>query len=65
MSLQVDLHFIVNGPDSQTNFGTQLLKLIMKADESNRAKLAKGFPNAVETVREWKATGVIPDLERD
>jgi len=65
MSIQFDLDQIVNGADKQTNFTTQLLKLILKADGLNRVKLALAFPNAVSTVALWQETGQIPDLPTD
>ena len=65
MSTKIDLHFIVNGPDKQTNFTTQLIKLIFKADVTNKAKLAQGFPNAVRTVDYYMNTGEILDLDQD
>lgn len=65
MTIKYDLDRIVNGNDNQTNFTTQLLKLIFKADLMNKAKLARGFPNAVRTVEHYKDTGEILDLEQD
>ena len=65
MSLQFDLHEIVEGSDRQTNFTTQLLKLIFKADSRNRELLRKGFPNAVLTVEQYQKTGIIKDLKSD
>ena len=65
MSIKVDLHFIVNGPNNQNNFTTQLLKLIFKADLNNQVKLARGFPNAVHAVKHWQDTGEILDLAQD
>ncbi len=65
MSLQYDLHEIVEGSDRQTNFTTLLLKLIFKADSYNRELLRKGFPNAVLTVEEYQRTGIIKDLKSD
>lgn len=65
MSLRFDLHEIVEGNDKQTNFSTMLLKLIFKADAHNLELLRKGSPNAVLTVKEYKNTGIITDLEYD
>lgn len=65
MSLQYDLHEIVDGTDKQTNFSTLLLKLIFKADTHNKELLRKGFPNAVLTVEQYKETGIIKDLGYD
>jgi len=65
MSISFDLRQIVEGSDKQTNFTTMLLKLIFKADLSNLEKLRKGFPNAVQTIEHYKATGDILNLESD
>ena len=65
MSLQYDLLDLVNGSGKQTNFTTQLLSLIMKADGHNKELLRKGFPNAVITVEEWQKTGIVKDLKYD
>ena len=65
MSIRIDLDRIVNGSDKQTNFTTRLLKLIFTADLVNKAKLARGFPNAVHAVEHYKDTGEILDLEQD
>jgi len=65
MSLKIDMENVVNGPDNATNFGAKLIRLIFKADQSNRAKLAKGFPNAVNMVQEYKHNGTIIDLPYD
>ena len=65
MSLQYDLHEIVDGSDRQTNFSTLLLKLIFKADNHNKERLCKGFPNAVETVEVYQKTSIIKDLKYD
>lgn len=62
MSIVFDLHDLVKGSGKQTNFTTQLLKLILKADESNREKLRKGFPTAVKTVEHYQLTGEIVDF---
>jgi len=59
MSLQYDLHEIVEGSDRQTNFGTMLLKLIFKADRSNKELLRLGFPDAVALVEYYQLTGMI------
>ena len=65
MSLQYDLHEIMDGADKQTNFGTLLLKLIFKADSGNIELLRAGFPNAVRTVEYYQATGEILDYPYD
>jgi len=65
MSIKIDLDCIVNGSDNQTNFTTLLLRLIFKANPSNKAKLARGFPNAVHAVDHWHTTGEILDLNQD
>lgn len=65
MSIKIDLNIIVNGSNNQTNFTTQLLKLIFKADMINMAKIARGFPNAVQAVQHYKDTSEILDLPTD
>jgi len=65
MSLMIDMEIMLNGSDNQTNFTTQLLRLIFKADVLNKAKLRKGFPHAVETVVYYQQTGDILDLPQD
>ena len=65
MSIKIDLNRIVKGPDNQTNFTTQLLKLIFKADAHHKELLRQGFPNAVMTVEEYQDSGRILDLEQD
>lgn len=65
MSIKIDLDEIVNGRDSQTNFTTQLLKLIMKADSRHKELLRQGFPNAVMTIEEFQNSGMLLDLEQD
>ena len=65
MSIKIDLNCIVNGRDNQTNFTTQLLKLIMKADGLNRVKLAQTFPNAVAAVVLFQETGELRDFPTD
>ena len=62
MSIVFDLHDLVNGSGKQTNFTTQLLKLIFKADYSNKERLRKGFPTAVKTVEHYQKTGEILDF---
>ena len=65
MSIKIDMEIMLNGRDTQTNFTTQLLHLIFKADNSNKEKLRAGFPNAVRTVEHYQLTGDILDLESD
>ncbi len=65
MSLRIDMDIMLNGRDNQTDFTTQLLHLIFKADNSNTEKLKLGFPNAVKTVQHFRRTGDILDLESD
>lgn len=65
MSIKIDLDIIVNGSDNQTNFTTQLLRLIFKADRANMDKLKLGFPNAVEAISHYRETGDILDLPQD
>ena len=65
MSIKIDLDCIVNGPDNQTNFTSQLLKLIFKADCHHFELLRMGFPNAIKAVEHFQKTGEILDLEND
>ena len=65
MSYKVDLENITVYKNDATNFGTQLLRLVMKADMANLPRLRAAFPNAVRTVLEWRETGEIPDLPYD
>lgn len=64
MSLMFDLTGVL-GDNKATNFSAMLLRLAFKADPENRAKLAKGFPNAVKMVEAYKKGGVILDLDYD
>ena len=65
MGLQFDLHDLVNGSGTQTNFTTQLLKLIFKADRHNKELLRKGFPNAVFTVEQYQQLGIFENVDYD
>lgn len=66
MSLMVDLKFLQEGRQpKQTNFGTKLFELIIKADLHNRTLLKKSFPNAVETFEYWAKTKEYLDKEYD
>ena len=65
MSIKVDMEIWLNGDDHQTNFGTQLVKLIMKADGQNKEKLRLGFPEAVKVVEHYQLTGeIIEEVEQ-
>ncbi|KKN22386.1 hypothetical protein LCGC14_0915780 [marine sediment metagenome] len=65
MSIKIDLQNIVAGTTPATNFTSQLLRLIFKADSRNEGLLHKGFPNAVEAVKHFQETGAILDLKQD
>jgi hypothetical protein len=65
LSYKVDLENITTGSNDATNFGSGLLRLVMKADLFNMALLRRSFPNAVKTVEEWRETEEIPDLPYD
>lgn len=65
MSYQVDLENITIGKNDATNFGSGLLRLVMKADLHNLHLLKQSFPNAVQTVSQWRVTGEIPNLPYD
>ena len=61
MSLKFDMeHGVQHGND---NFHCQLLRLMMKADMGNLARLSKAFPNTATVFRAWKAGQEIPDLD--
>lgn len=65
MSLKNDLDNIVNGKNDATNFSTQLMRIVFKADMSNKAKLYTVYPNLVTTVGRYQDTGEILDLPYD
>jgi len=65
LSYKIDLENITEHGNDHTNFGTEMLRLVMKADLLNMALLRHSFPNAVKTVEEWRETGEIPDLPYD
>ena len=62
MTIRIDMEIMLNGDDHQTNFTTQLLKLIFKADQSNKEKLRLGFPQAVRAVEHYQRTGEIIEI---
>ena len=64
MSIRIDMEIMLNGDDHQTNFGTQLLKLIFKAADSNIEKLRLGFPEAVKAVEHYQITEEIIEVEK-
>jgi len=65
MSLKIDLDNIVNGKNDATNFSTQLMRIVFKADVINKAKLHSAYPNLVRTVQQYQETGEILDLPYD
>lgn len=65
MPLKIDLDNIVNGKNDFTNFSTELMRIVFKADVINKAKLFSVFPNLVRTVQTFMETGDILDLEYD
>ena len=60
MSVEYDIHDLMFGQGKQTNFATMLIKLILKADNSNKEKLRAGFPHEVEVVEKYQRTGEDP-----
>mgnify|MGYP001577744802 CR=1 FL=1 len=62
MTIRIDMEIMLNGSDNQTNFTTQLLKVIFKADSENKEKLRLGFPEAVRAVEHYKKTGEIIEV---
>lgn len=65
MPLNIDLDNIVNGKNDATNFSTQLMRIVFKADIRNKAKLAREYPNLVKMVTTYQTTGEILDLPYD
>ena len=67
MSYKIDMGNILHGDKEATNFGTLLLKLVMKADLHNLRLLKLAFPNAVKTIEGWRMSenGEIPDYPYD
>lgn len=63
MSLKFDMEYGVFG--NVTNFSAQLLRLMQKADMSNRARLAIAFPNAYAVFTAEREGREIPDLPYD
>lgn len=63
MSLVDDLKHFENG--KETNFTSQLFRLIAKADMHNRVLLRKSFPNAVKAYEHYFYTGGYLDLPYD
>ena len=62
MTIRIDMEIMLHGNDHQTNFTTQLLKLIFKADNSNKELLGLGFPEAVKAVEHYQRTGEIIEV---
>ncbi len=65
MPLKIDLENIVEGKNDFTNFSTQLMRIVFKADVINKAKLHTVFPNLVRTVQQYMDTGEKLDLSYD
>lgn len=65
MTLKIDLENIVEGKNDFTNFSTQLMRIVFKADIRNRNKLRREYPNLVNTVQTFMATGEKLDLPYD
>lgn len=65
MSLKMDLENITEGKNDFTNFDTQLMRIVFKADVINKAKLHTVFPNLVRTVQAFMDTGEKLDLPYD
>ena len=70
MSLKFDMEMF--GLDAEApidhdrhNFHSELIRLIMKADRMNRAKLFKTYPNTAIVFQAWEAQTEIPDLPYD
>lgn len=65
MGLINDLVNIVDGKNDATNFSTQLMRVVFKADMANKEKLRQVYPNLVETVERYQQTGEKLDLSYD
>lgn len=65
MSLKNDLVNIVEGKNDATNFSTQLMRVVFKADSANMWRLRRVYPNLVNTVGRYQATGEKLDLPYD
>jgi len=65
MPYKIDLDNIVNGKNDATNFSSQLMRIVFKADVINKAKLHTVYPNLVRTVQQFQDTGEILDLSAD
>ncbi len=65
MPLKIDLENIVEGKNDFTNFSTQLMRIVFKADIINKAKLHTVYPNLVRTVQAFMDTGEKLDLPYD
>ena len=67
MSLRHDVKNL-NNPEAD-NFHVQLLRLMMKADPSNRARLERAFPNTAKMLRLWQESPTgneeLPDIPYD
>ena len=65
MPLKIDLENIVEGKNDATNFSTQLMRIVFKADRRNKEKLRIEYPNLVQTVVMYQETGEKLDLPYD
>jgi len=65
MTLKIDLENIVEGKNDATNFSTQLMRIVFKADRRNKGKLRREYPNLVQTVGMYQETGEKLDLPYD
>ncbi len=65
MPLKIDLENIVHGKNDSTNFSSQLMRIVFKADRRNIIKLGNEYPNLVKTVVNYRNSGEILDLPYD
>ena len=61
MALAFDLKRVLQGDHSVDNFSAQLIRLFLKADRVNFARLRQAFPNTAKVVETWKYKGIILD----
>ncbi len=51
--VEKDFYYYITGSGKDSSFGAKLWNLIIKADLTNRTKLAKGFPEEVYVVNSY------------
>lgn len=59
MPLEIDMVNVIKGNFEADNFHAQLIRLFLKADRCNFARLGKAFPNTAKLIHHWQRTGEI------